>query len=340
MRILLPLTQDRRGGIGRVATTLARALPDALAPDDRLVVLSASPRGGARRLMREQVQLPRLAAAADLVHLPDHRPILGSRTPFVVTVHDVAFADHPDWYPRRILLYKWAMLRAALAKRPAAVVTVSEWCMQRLCDVVSLPEGTLRRVIHPGVEPAATTAPARPEEGEPYFLTVSALEPRKNHLGLLEAFRRARAAGLRLRWKVVGRPLYRGEEIAARMAATPGVDVLGSVPRRRLDELFAGAAFVATPSFEEGFGYPPLEAMMRGVPALCSTGSALDESVGDAALRVDPRDPEAWAQTLVQLQDDAGLRDELVARGHERVTRFAPAAAARAHVELFHELRR
>lgn len=339
MRILLPLTQDRRGGIGRVALTLARALPAALSPEDRLLVLSSSPRGGAQRLLREQVQLPRMAARADLVHLPDHRPVLGSRTPFVITVHDVAFADHPDWYPRRILAYKWAMLRAALAKRPAAIVTVSEWCMERLCEVVSLPEGTVRRVINPGVEPVEH-APAAAPDGEPYFLTVSALEPRKNHLGMLEAFRRARAAGLRLRWKVVGRPLYRGEEIAAGLAATPGVDVLGSVPRRQLDELFAGAAFVATPSWEEGFGYPPLEAMMRGVPALCSTGSALDESVGDAALRADPRDADAWAQALVRMQDDDELRAALTARGRERLTRFEPAAAARAHVELFHELRR
>jgi glycosyltransferase involved in cell wall biosynthesis len=293
-----------------------------------------------QRLLREQVQLPRLAAAADLVHLADHRPVLGSRAPFVVTVHDVAFADHPDWYPRGIWLYKWAMLRAAMAKRPAAVVTVSEWCMERLCDIVRVPAGTVRRVIPPGVEPVDAAPPAAAREPEdPYFLTVSAIEPRKNHLGLLEAFRRARADGLRLRWKVVGRPLYQGEEIAAELRATPGVEVLGSVPQDRLEDLFAGAAFVATPSWEEGFGYPPLEAMMRGVPALCSTGSALDESVGDAALRVDPADPDAWADALVRLQDDAGLRDALVARGRERLTRFAPGASATAHVELFHDLR-
>lgn len=354
MRILLPLTQDLRGGIGRVALTLAGALPAELRPEDRLAIVgelpggaghpqvtehrSASPRSGPQRLVREQLELPRLAAAADLVHLADHRPILGSRTPFVMTVHDVAFADHPDWYPRRILLYKWAMLRAALAKRPAAIVTVSEWCMERLCDVVRLPEGTVRRVISPGVEPVESPAAATRGDAEPYFLTVSALEPRKNHLGLLDAFTRARADGLRLRWKVVGRPLYRGEEIAARMRATPGVDVLGSVAQTELDGLFAAAAFVATPSWEEGFGYPPLEAMLRGVPALCSTGSALDESVGDAALRVDPADADAWAHALLRMQDDAELRAALVARGRERFRRFAPAASARAHVELFHEL--
>jgi glycosyltransferase involved in cell wall biosynthesis len=354
MRVLLPLTQDRRGGIGRVAVTLARALPDALRPDDRLVVAGelpgaaghpqviehrrAPPRNGLQRLAREQLELPRLAASADLIHLSDHRPVLGSRTPFVMTVHDVSFADHPDWYPRRIHLYKTAMLRAALAKRPAAVVTVSEWSMERLCEVARLPAGTVRRVISPGVEPLERPPSPAEAPGEPYFLTVSAIEPRKNHLGLLDAFTRARAEGLRLRWKVVGRPLYRGEEIAERLRAAPGVDLLGSLSQDELERAFAAAEFVATPSWEEGFGYPPLEAMLRGVPALCSTGSALDESVGDAALRVDPADADAWAHALLRMQDDGELRAALMSRARERLTRFAPAATARAHVELFHEL--
>jgi alpha-1,3-rhamnosyl/mannosyltransferase len=116
------------------------------------------------------------------------------------------------------------------------------------------------------------------------------------------------------------------------------VDVLGSLPQDELDQLFAGATAVATPSWEEGFGYPPLEAMARGVPVLCSTGSALDETAGDAALRVAPGDADGWAQALLRIQDDAALRADLVARGRRRLTRFAPATSARGHVELFHEL--
>jgi glycosyltransferase involved in cell wall biosynthesis len=355
MRILLPLTQDARGGIGRVAATLARALPAALAPEDCLLVFGelpyaaghpqvairsqGRPRNGVDRLAREQLLLPRLASSSDLVHLVDHRPVLASRTPFVITLHDMGFLDHPDWYPRRIALYKRAMLRAALTARPAAIVTVSEWCMERLRALVPrLPARTVLRVIPPGLELPEHVPSAAPAS-EPYLLTVSAIEQRKNHLGLLAAFARARADGLPLRWKVVGRPIYGGEPILERLRAADGVDVLGSVPQDELDRLFAGATAVATPSWEEGFGYPPLEAMARGVPALCSTGSALDETAGDAALRVPPGDVDGWAQALLRIQEDAALRAELVARGRERLRRFSPAASARGHVELFHELR-
>lgn len=355
MRILLPLTQDPRGGIGRVATTLARALPDALGPDDRLVLFGdarqpvrhpqvdfhggTQPRSGRQRFVQEQIAFRALAASADLVHLPDHRPVLASRARFVITLHDLAFLDHPDWYPPHIVLYKRVMLRAALTKRPAAIVADSAWCMERFRALFpTLPSRTVLRVIPPGLEVPAPTRAAGTRAREPYFLTVSAIEARKNHLGLLAAFTRARAQGLALRWKVVGRPIYRGEEILRRLRATPGVETLGSVSQPELESLYSGAEFVATPSWEEGFGYPPLEAMARGVPALCSTGSALDETVGDAALRVPAGDAEEWAQALLRLQADGALRERLVARGKQRLTRFTPAASARAHVDLFHQL--
>ena len=72
--------------------------------------------------------------------------------------------------------------------------------------------------------------------------------------------------------------------------------------------------FVVTPSWTEGFGYPPLEALARGVPVACSTGSALDETVGDTALRVDPGDADAWHEALVRMHEDAGLRERLAQR--------------------------
>ena len=353
VRILFPLTQDQRGGIGRVATTLARALPGALRPEDRLVLVGdlpedlrgtwretpAPPASGRRRLIREQVSLPRHAAAADLLHLADHRPVLASGTPFVITLHDMGFVDNPEWYPRGARLYKRALLRAAIVKRPRAIVTVSSWCMERfLAWAPSLSDETVLRVIPPGLRLPAAAPRAPGQRDDPYFLTVSAIEPRKNHLGLLNAFMEARRRGLRLRWKVVGRPLYLGEDVVRRLREASGVDVLGSVPEEQLEQLYAGASFVATPSHAEGFGYPPLEAMARGIPAVCSSGSALEETVGEAAIKVPADDVAGWAETLLRLQDDATLREHLARQGGGWAKRYSPEASARAHVELFHSL--
>jgi glycosyltransferase involved in cell wall biosynthesis len=191
------------------------------------------------------------------------------------------------------------------------------------------------RVIHPGLAPPPDLGLDGQPAGAPYLLTVGALEPRRNHLTLLNAFARARAHGLALRWVVVGRPHYRGEPILERLRAAPGVEVRGWVSDDELERLYRGARLVALPSHYEGFGFVPLEAMARGVPAVVATGSALDESAGDAALRVAPGDVAGWAEALTRLDGDEVLRADLVARGRERAAAFTWERAAQAHVDLF-----
>src|SRR5215212_7244901 len=226
MRIFIPIHQADPGGIMTVVRGLAGALPDVLDPDDDLVLYGdpASERWGkVQRAIDQQWRAARAARGADLVHLGDYRPLGVSRVPFVITVHDLTFLDRPDWYPRPIALYKRAMFRAALAKRPAGVVCVSEHTRKRFA--AHAPRFPAERVwvIHPGLAPPPA---AEPSEGDAYFLTVGAIEPRRNHLMVLAAFQRA-APGLR--WVVVGREHYRGGAIAARLRAAPGVDVRGWV---------------------------------------------------------------------------------------------------------------
>ena len=331
MRILLPAHQGSSGGLGTVVRGLRRHLPEALGADGEVVVVGGEATGKLRRLVQEQVVLPRAAQHFDLVHLTDHRPLLASRTPFLLTVHDVFFLDRPEWFPKPVVVYKGAMLRAAVAKRPAAVVCVSEFTRRRfLAHAPSLPRERVR-VIPPGVEPATVRATG----GGDYFLTVSTIEPRKNHLGLLRAYLSARRAGLRLRWKVAGVPGYASRPIVRRLRAAEGVDVLGWTPPEELERLYAGARFVAVPSLGEGFGFPPLEAMRRGVPVVCSSGTALDETAGDAAMRVAPEDEERWAQALRALADDESARARLRDAGLVHAAGFDWRRAAQEYVAAY-----
>jgi glycosyltransferase involved in cell wall biosynthesis len=287
------------------------------------------PVGALARLGYEQVALPRLAARCDSIHLCDSRPILASACPFVLGIHDVAYLDHPAWYGRGVATYKRLMLAAALAKRPAAILCDSRHTRERLLAHHPAAAGLDVRVLTPGlVDPPPGRPPRRPAEADPYFVTVSTIEPRKNHLGLLRAFRQARARGLRLRWKIAGADGYRSAPIRAALAAEEGVEVLGWVSPAVLEELYAGALFAALPSHAEGFGLTPLEAMARGVAAICSTGSGLDDAVGDAAMRVPARDVEAWTSALLRLQNDAAERERLVTAGSERVVDLSWTTAA------------
>jgi len=339
LRILLPIHGALvPGGIATVLKGLVPGLRAAMGPEDHLVVVSpregsgrlaqaisgiGRPAGALARLAYEQVALPRRAAACDTVHLSDARPILVSGRPFVLTVHDVSYLDEPEWYAPGAGMYKRLMLAAALAKQPAAVVCDSRHSRDRLLAHHPQAARLDVRVIAPGVAAPPADRPVRQADlADPYFLTVATIEPRKNHLSVLLAYREARARGLHLRWKVAGAMGHRHEPIVARLRAQEGVDVLGLVSDRELEGLYARALFVVAPSHQEGFGYVPLEAMARGVATVCSIGSGLDESVGDGALRIAPSDVDGWMRALLRLQSDATERWRLESAGRLRGARF------------------
>ena len=125
------------------------------------------------------------------------------------------------------------------------------------------------------------------------------------------------------------------DDIVAALRTEPAVDVLGHVPNDELDRLYRGAKFLAMPSHAEGFGFPPLEAMARGVPTVCSAGSALDETVGDAAVRVDADDRDGWTEALRRLASDAMERARRRELGLRRAGHFRLEEAARAYVAAY-----
>jgi hypothetical protein len=139
---------------------------------------------------------------------------------------------------------------------------------------------------------------------------------------LLKAFLRARAAGLPLRWVVVGRPHYQGSAIVKRLRAAPGVDVRGWVSDGELERLYRGARLVACPRTTRASGWCRSRRWRRGVPTAVATSSALDETAGQAALGVNPGDVAGWADALGRLQSDEAVRADVVARGRERAARF------------------
>jgi glycosyltransferase involved in cell wall biosynthesis len=337
MKIVLPAHQVA-GGIGTVVRGLVANLPAALPAGVELDALVGN-RGVSQllpdrlaRIWLEQVQVA-LRGRDNLLHLPDHRAVILSSSPFSLTIHDVFFLDHPDWLPRAVTLYKTRMLDIAVRKRPRRVICVSDYARQRLlAHHPSLENRAI--VIHSGVDPAPEPFPSREtESARTYFMTLSTIEPRKNHLTLLRAFENARGAGLELRWKVVGGAGYASRDILNRLSRAPGVDVVGEVDSDSVERLMAGASFVAVPSLAEGFGYPPLEAMARGIPVCCSSGTGLDETVGDAALRIEPMDVSGWTSALLSLASDASLRERLVASGFRQVQKFSWSSAATSYAK-------
>lgn len=260
-----------------------------------------------------------------------------------ITVHDLAWRAHPEATTARGRRWHEAALGRAL-RRSDAFVTPSAAVRDQLIAAGAaagcirvIPEGG-DHLPAPDLGGAAAVLRASGVDG-PYVLTVSTLEPRKNLGRLLAAYRAARAEGLGEIALVVAGPLGWGEDVSP--AAEDGVATVGHVEGAVLAGLYAGAtAFVYVP-LVEGFGLPPLEAMVASVPVVASrTVPSVAEAPGTPpALLVDPDDVDAIAAALVRVVTDEPLAEGLVASALALAGSRTWAAAAAGHVEFWESLR-
>jgi glycosyltransferase involved in cell wall biosynthesis len=261
--------------------------------------------------------LDRLVGHVDVVHAPNFVLPVTRRIPGVVTIHDLSFLSE-DAFPgghRLRDLVPWSIARAARVLVPSHAVRdeLLEYS-PGIEDRVDVTHEGVAPVFF-GASPLADHALARMGIRPPFALAVGTIEPRKNLASLLEAWRRAALPDWTL---VLAGPRGWGPELPE----TPGVTLTGWVGDETLPGLLAAAGFFCYPSRYEGFGLPPLEAMAAGAPALVGAYSAAAETVGDAAVVVDPFDVDAIADGLTRLGSDDGLRRRYGMAGKARAAGF------------------
>jgi glycosyltransferase involved in cell wall biosynthesis len=262
---------------------------------------------------------------------------LGCRS--VVTLHDLNFYRHPEWFSWQIRAVFAATAIPGL-RRADRVAVISDYVRADALRTLHLrPERVVR--IYNGVKPLALSATPVPPAA-PYLLCVGSLQPHKNLARLIRAYRLVQAELPELELHVVGRPQPRFAEAPELPALleTPGVKILGYLSEQQLGDAYRAAALFCYPSLEEGFGLPLLEAMTAGTLALTSNASCLPEIAGGHAILVDPLSVESLAAGIREaLRIPPAARAIRLAAARAWAARFSWQAAAREYLAIYEELR-
>jgi glycosyltransferase involved in cell wall biosynthesis len=166
---------------------------------------------------------------------------------------------------------------------------------------------------------------------ERFLLSVGTLEPGKNRGVLLPAVRHLARRGVTLPLVVAGQRGW----LESGGGGRGSVRFLGYAPDADLAALYSLATAFVFPSWLEGFGLPPLEALACGTPVVASNRPAMPEVLGDAVLYADPRRPDEWGEAIARLVSDTALREEMVGRGLVRSESYSWERAARETIEVY-----
>ncbi|MGH8687207.1 MAG: glycosyltransferase family 4 protein [Burkholderiales bacterium] len=274
----------------------------------------------------EQLRLPgAIPNDIDLLWSPQFNIPVLRRGKLLVTIHDVLHLAMPGymegWHRR---LYARALLAAVRAKA-SRIIADSRFTADELVRLVGVDPARIE-VIHLGVDESwfSSARSPRPHE-KPYFVFVGNVKAHKNVRGLIAAFGEL-AAKLPHDLVIVGKKegFVTGDRQVEHMSAALGerVTFAGLVDDALLKRYVACAEALVLPSFYEGFGLPPLEAMACGCPVVVSNRASLPEVCGDAALYCDPADIKDIAAKMLQVATDADTRAQLRERGLARARTF------------------
>ncbi len=365
-----PLAEPRTG-VGHYTLELARSLA-LISPRDEFELVSPAPFNDTALAEIKHASLPNLLtknprassirghwwsiglpmyirrAAFDLFHGTNFDVPLWKQGRSVVTIHDLSALLHPDKHRSRLV--RRARLRLPLVVRFAdRIITPTESVKREICERFKIKPDRVT-AIHSAARgsfkplPFAQSAELRKRLGiaDDFVLFVGTLEPRKNLLTLLKAFKQIiEHTDLRPQLVIAGGEGWLMDDMFAFIRSSGISDRLcftGYLSDEELRGLYSSCKVFAYPSVYEGFGLPPLEAMACGAPVIAGRIPSLQEVLGSAARLVEPLDVNALAGTIVELLKDTNQRQALGAAGREHAGQYSWERTARMTLEVYREL--
>lgn len=286
------------------------------------------------RVAYEQLFLPRVVTKyrIDVLHSPGYvSPVVG-KFGKAVTIHDMQYIYYPGYFPKARLLY-WKYLLPLSATKSDVILTVSENSKADIANLLHIPQNK----IFVTYEAPKFCADLDKGDSLPtvmkkygirhnYLLSVASLLPHKNLDRLIEAFALLEDK-IDHQLVLVGIKGHALDEIRKmignKLKHPARVAILGYISDQDLAAVYKRASLFILPSLFEGFGIPLLEAMSLDCPIAASNKTSIPEVVGDAALFFDPNSSEQIAEAILSVVSDETYREQLIARGRQRVKLFS-----------------
>lgn len=263
----------------------------------------------------------------------------------VLTFHDLSFITHPKYYSWKRRAWHRLINAKRLAQRADGIIAVSKSTKNDLVEIFNINPDKIE-VIHSGIDKSGDFNKIKQNKimekynlPSKYFLYLGVLEPRKNIINIISAFEIFKKYKINdYKLVLAGSKGWLSKRIINKIKASKykkDIILYGFVDEKLKKYLYQMANIFLFPSFYEGFGFPPLEAMAAGTPIITSTVSSLPEICGKAALYVDPYNTMELFKMILNICENNDLRENLIKFGNEQVNKFYWEKSAKKTLEFF-----
>lgn len=304
-------------------------------------------------LLQKTLRYPEIdkMLGVDIFWLPNPNFIsLSRKAKKILTIHDLSWLRCPNFFSLRRNLWHYIINIKKLIRESDKIIAVSENTKNDIMDLTGV-SGSKVEVIYSGIDEELRVIGKNDQSlkevkkkynlADKFILFLGTQEPRKNIVGLIKAyneFRKNSAGGKEVELVIAGGKGWKERGVLGEWKKSKyqeDIKFLNYIPRQDKVYLYNLASVFVYPSFYEGFGFPPLEAMACGLPTITAFSSSLPEVAGEVSLLVDPYKTGEIAQAIERVLSDDNLKNDLIERGREKASEFSWQKAAGKYIDIF-----
>lgn len=304
-------------------------------------------------LLQKTLRYPEIdkMLGVDIFWLPNPNFIsLSRKAKKILTIHDLSWLRCPNFFSLRRNLWHYIINIKKLIRESDKIIAVSENTKNDIMDLTGV-SGSKVEVIYSGIDEELRVIGKNDQSlkevkkkynlADKFILFLGTQEPRKNIVGLIKAyneFRKNSAGGKEVELVIAGGKGWKERGVLGEWKKSKyqeDIKFLNYIPRQDKVYLYNLASVFVYPSFYEGFGFPPLEAMACGLPTITAFSSSLPEVAGEVSLLVDPYKTGEIAQAIERVLSDDNLKNDLIERGREKASEFSWQKAVGKYIDIF-----